>query len=201
MRRTQDVSHGQSSNGTARDPNGIYDAHAYKWGLPTPAYPDIMDDVYEMMLIDGEECQNLGIYMHMTSSMMGSVLSSIAMDDEGFWGGAVLDFALRHANDPQMWERLGHRIRLQQRLGEHVPPRHQRPRRVRQRLDGADVGSHSGRRTTMSLLISRLYLLLHVAIILLVAYIVLWVIRDWLGFGIDPMVLKFGAGYRRAVGV
>ena len=102
-----DVTHGQSSNSTARDPNGIYDAHAYKCGLPTANYPNIMDDTYEMMLIDGEECQNLGTYMHMNSAMMGSVLSSIAMDDEAFWGGAVLDFALRVSNDPQMWEGWG----------------------------------------------------------------------------------------------
>lgn len=44
----------------------------------------------------------------------------------------------------------------------------------------------------MSLLISFLYLLLHIAIILLIAYAILWVIRDWLGWGIDPMVMKFG---------
>ena len=107
-----DVTHGQSSNGTVRDPNGIYDAHAYKWGLPTPAYPNILDDTYEMMLIDGEECQNLGTYMHMNSAMMGSMLSSIAMDDEGFWGGAVLDFALRRRQRSADVGRLGHRIRL-----------------------------------------------------------------------------------------
>ena len=42
----------------------------------------------------------------------------------------------------------------------------------------------------MSLLISALYMLLHIAIILLVAYILLWVIRDWMGIAIDPMVLS-----------
>jgi len=44
----------------------------------------------------------------------------------------------------------------------------------------------------MGLLISFLYLLLHIAIILIIAYGILWVIRDWLGMAIDPMVYKFG---------
>ena len=44
----------------------------------------------------------------------------------------------------------------------------------------------------MSLLISFLYLLLHVAIILIIAYGILWVVRDWFGVAIDPMVLKMG---------
>ena len=43
----------------------------------------------------------------------------------------------------------------------------------------------------MSLLISFLYLLLNIAIILLVAAIIVWVLR-WLGIGIDPMVYKIG---------
>lgn len=43
----------------------------------------------------------------------------------------------------------------------------------------------------MGLLVSFLYLLLHVAIILLIAYLLLWVLRDWLGFTLDPMVMKF----------
>jgi predicted Co/Zn/Cd cation transporter (cation efflux family) len=43
----------------------------------------------------------------------------------------------------------------------------------------------------MSILISFLNLLLYIAIILLVAYIILWVVRDWFGVAIDPMVLKF----------
>jgi len=43
----------------------------------------------------------------------------------------------------------------------------------------------------MELLISFLYLLLHLAIILLVAYGLLWVVRDWLHFTIDGNVLKF----------
>jgi len=43
----------------------------------------------------------------------------------------------------------------------------------------------------MSLLISFLYLLLHIAIILAIAYAMLWVVRDWFGVTIDPMVLKF----------
>jgi hypothetical protein len=44
----------------------------------------------------------------------------------------------------------------------------------------------------MGLLISFLYLLLHIAIILIIAYGLLWVLRDWLGMSIDPMVYKFG---------
>ena len=43
----------------------------------------------------------------------------------------------------------------------------------------------------MSLLVSFLYLLLHVAIILLIAYVILWIVRDWFNIHIDPMVLKF----------
>ena len=41
------------------------------------------------------------------------------------------------------------------------------------------------------LLISFLYLLLNIAIILLVAALIVWVLR-WLGIGIDPMVYKIG---------
>jgi hypothetical protein len=44
----------------------------------------------------------------------------------------------------------------------------------------------------MGLLISFLYLLLHIAIILVIAYLILWVVRDWFKATIDPMVLKFG---------
>ena len=44
----------------------------------------------------------------------------------------------------------------------------------------------------MGLLISFLYLLLHLAVILFIAYAILWIIRDWLGFAIDPMMMKFG---------
>jgi len=43
----------------------------------------------------------------------------------------------------------------------------------------------------MGLLISFLYLLLHLAIILVIAYGLLWVVRDWFGVVIDPMVYKF----------
>lgn len=43
----------------------------------------------------------------------------------------------------------------------------------------------------MSLLISFLYLLLNIAIILLVAALIVWVLR-WLGIGIDPTVYKIG---------
>jgi hypothetical protein len=43
----------------------------------------------------------------------------------------------------------------------------------------------------MSLLISFLYLLLHLAIILLIAAVIVWVLR-WIGVGIDPLVYKIG---------
>ena len=43
----------------------------------------------------------------------------------------------------------------------------------------------------MNLVISFLFLLLNIAIILLVAYAILWVVRDWFGVAIDPQVLKF----------
>jgi hypothetical protein len=43
----------------------------------------------------------------------------------------------------------------------------------------------------MNLLVSALFMLLHIAIILLIAYVLLWVIRDWFGVSLDPMVMKF----------
>ena len=43
----------------------------------------------------------------------------------------------------------------------------------------------------MSLLISFLYLLLHIAIIVLIAALIVWVLR-WAGIPIDPMVYKVG---------
>lgn len=43
----------------------------------------------------------------------------------------------------------------------------------------------------MSLLVSALVMLLNVAIILLIAYVILWVVRDWFGIAVDAMVLKF----------
>jgi len=43
----------------------------------------------------------------------------------------------------------------------------------------------------MGILISFLNLLLYIAIILLVAYIILWVIRDWFNVTIDANVMKF----------
>jgi hypothetical protein len=44
----------------------------------------------------------------------------------------------------------------------------------------------------VSILISFLNLLLYIAIILFIAYIILWVVRDWFGVQIDANVLKFG---------
>lgn len=43
----------------------------------------------------------------------------------------------------------------------------------------------------MGLLISFLFLLLYIAIILCISYVILWVVRDWFGVSIDPMVMKF----------
>ena len=43
----------------------------------------------------------------------------------------------------------------------------------------------------MSVLVSFLNLLLYIAIILFVAYVLLWVVRDWMGWTIDANVLKF----------
>ena len=44
----------------------------------------------------------------------------------------------------------------------------------------------------MGILISFLNLLLYLAIILFVAYVILWVIRDWFNIAIEANVLKFG---------
>jgi len=44
----------------------------------------------------------------------------------------------------------------------------------------------------MSVLISFLNLLLYIAIIVFVAYVILWVVRDWFGIVLDANVLKFG---------
>lgn len=43
----------------------------------------------------------------------------------------------------------------------------------------------------MAILISFLNLLLYIAIILFVAYVILWVVRDWFGIAIEANVLKF----------
>ena len=43
----------------------------------------------------------------------------------------------------------------------------------------------------MAILISFLNLLLYLAIILFIAYVILWVVRDWFGIAIDGNVLKF----------
>jgi hypothetical protein len=43
----------------------------------------------------------------------------------------------------------------------------------------------------MGILISFLNLLLYLAIVLLIAYVILWVVRDWFGIAIDGNVLKF----------
>jgi hypothetical protein len=44
----------------------------------------------------------------------------------------------------------------------------------------------------MSILISFLNLMLYIAIIILVAYVILWVIQGFMGWQIDANVLKFG---------
>jgi len=43
----------------------------------------------------------------------------------------------------------------------------------------------------MGLLVSFLYVLLYIAIVLMIAYVILWVVRDWFQIAIDPMVMKF----------
>lgn len=43
----------------------------------------------------------------------------------------------------------------------------------------------------MGILISFLYLLLHITVIVLIAALILWVLK-WLGVGIDPLVYKCG---------
>jgi hypothetical protein len=43
----------------------------------------------------------------------------------------------------------------------------------------------------MGILISFLNLVLYIAIILFVAYVILWVVRDWFSIAIDANVLKF----------
>jgi hypothetical protein len=43
----------------------------------------------------------------------------------------------------------------------------------------------------MNILVSFLYLLLHIAVIILIAALILWVLK-WLGIGIDPLVYKAG---------
>ena len=44
----------------------------------------------------------------------------------------------------------------------------------------------------MNILISLLNLLLYIAIIIFIAYVILWVVRDWFSIAIDGNVLKFG---------
>ncbi len=44
----------------------------------------------------------------------------------------------------------------------------------------------------MSLLLSALYLFLHIAVICLIAAAILWVLK-WVGIGIDPWVYKAGS--------
>ena len=43
----------------------------------------------------------------------------------------------------------------------------------------------------MAILVSFLNLLLYIAIILLISYIILWVVRDWFSIAIDANVMKF----------
>ena len=44
----------------------------------------------------------------------------------------------------------------------------------------------------MAILISFLNLMLYIAIIILIAYVILWVIQGFMGWAIDANVLKFG---------
>jgi hypothetical protein len=43
----------------------------------------------------------------------------------------------------------------------------------------------------MSLLVSFLYLCLHIAVLVFVAYVIVWLLK-WLGIGIDPQVYRVG---------
>lgn len=44
----------------------------------------------------------------------------------------------------------------------------------------------------MSILISFLNLLLYIAIIIFIAFVIVWVIQSFMGWAIDPNVLKWG---------
>ena len=44
----------------------------------------------------------------------------------------------------------------------------------------------------MAILISFLELLLYIAIIILIAYVIVWVVQGFMGWTIDPNVMKFG---------
>ena len=44
----------------------------------------------------------------------------------------------------------------------------------------------------MNILLSFLNLLLYIAIILFVAYCILWIVRDWFNITVDANVMKFG---------
>ena len=117
----EDYSDGQPTNGTFRDPDRVYDMEDYLQNdasaadaataaanLPHSNYPDILDVVYENWKFGSIEQIHLGGYMsdnHRAS--MGFMCASIAMADETFWGGAVVDFCRRYANDPQMWLMFG----------------------------------------------------------------------------------------------
>ena len=143
-----DVSAGQSSNGTVKDPAGVFDMNDYKYfTVPKPAptpdvyppntYPDAADGVYQNWAplsgpnVGVEQTGGLypqqdpdpsprepegrylgfllGTYMSNSNfAMMATVLSSIAMGDEAFWGGAVVAFARRVRNDPKMWQGWGY---------------------------------------------------------------------------------------------
>ena len=103
-----DISKGAGDNNQARDPNGVYDMHPYKYGLPVAAFPNILDHTYEHWKVNGVEQTNMGQYFQQTSAAgMGCVLASFAMGDEAFWGGAVIPLAKRFAYDRQMWTSWG----------------------------------------------------------------------------------------------
>jgi hypothetical protein len=93
-----DVSGGQSSNGTIRDPDGVYDMFPYE---DRPSSPSTR--YTEWKKTGPADDPNIGSYMTMSRAAMGAVLASYCMGDEAFWPGAIKDFALRHAADPQMW--------------------------------------------------------------------------------------------------
>jgi hypothetical protein len=123
------------SNFTGKDPAGVFDMHDYKFLTPHPSYmsavpytlwappggpnagieqtgpvyttgdpPPFNAEPYLGAYKGGQ----LGSYMSSNDpAMMATVLSSLAMGDGAFWGGAVVAFAKRVRNDPKMWEGWG----------------------------------------------------------------------------------------------
>jgi hypothetical protein len=128
----QDVSAGQSSNGTMKDPLGVFDMNDYKYCTPHASYMSAVpytlwapssgpnagiEQTGPISTTASDPPFNaepfLGVYLggqlgnYMSSnnpSMMATVLSSIAMGDAAFWSNpAVVPFAKRARYDKKMW--------------------------------------------------------------------------------------------------